>query len=123
MTDIADEAIDAYLDHLAEEVCRLDLNGLDEQGVEEAVCTVIGHLDTEDDMLAVLDRAERMQRERAEALRADADLLRRLSHLGRATGCPDGANVVLWLLERGLVEVHNGVYRLTRKAGALRPVE
>lgn len=64
---------------------------------------LIGHL-SETEMKAIMARAEAIAGEDIRAAQAEADTLEKVMRLAQASGCPDGAAVIPWLLERGLIE-------------------
>lgn len=69
---------------------------------------LIGHLgDVE--MKAIMARAAAIAREGGRAAQAEADSMENVLRLAQAAGCPEGAPVIPWLAERGLIEkIGNG---------------
>jgi hypothetical protein len=50
----------------------------------------------------------------------EADELERLGRLANASGCPKGAPVIPWLIEKGILVKTDGRYLLTKQPGPAR---
>jgi hypothetical protein len=80
---------------------------------------LIGHLG-DAEFEAVMDRAAEISSERGLAAHAEADALRSVVRLAKATGIRAGGKPVPWLQERGLIEEVDGGFRFkTAKPGAV----
>ena len=98
---ISEKEIETYAVQMAEPDFELSMASINAQ---------IGHLDVPD-YNAVLARAARIARERGEADLAEADALKSLLHLAKATGVPGGGKPFRWLQNLGLIEQVDGRFR------------